>query len=100
MVSEKTIDEFVELVDKVRSEEARARLNKLNKIEQNEVLDKVLHKAYYGLGFYLDVKGKTLKDFGPVTREQLFAIGVAAQMKKTIAAKFEPFFIADVSFVA
>ena len=100
MVSKELIDEVVELVDSVKSTEARAKLNKLSRIEQNEVLDRVLQEAYYGLGFYLDIKGKLLKDYSPLVAEQLRSIGVAAQMQRTVAAKFEPFFIANVNFAA
>lgn len=100
MVSKEIIDEFVELVDSVRSTEARDKLNKLNKIEQNEVLDRVLQEAYYGLGFYLDIKGKFLKDYSPLVAEQLRSISAAAQMQRTVAARFEPFFVANIDFAA
>lgn len=77
MISEKTVAEFIELV-KASQEDAKARLSGFSKIEQNELLDKMVLADTNGvcLNFYLLIKkGKKAKveDYGPLQARVLSA---------------------------
>lgn len=77
MISEKTVAEFIELV-KASQEDAKARLSGFSKIEQNELLDKMVLADTNGvcLDFYLLIKkGEKAKveDYGPLQARVLSA---------------------------
>ena len=96
MISEEKIKMLVHLIDEDhQADMAKDIIDKMSKIEQNEALDRILYEAYYGLGFYMDYKGKTLKDFSPIVRETLFDVSIAAQQKYAAASEWKKFFSAN-----
>ena len=95
MISEKTVAEFIELV-KASQEDAKARLSGFSKIEQNELLDKMVLADTNGgvcLNFYLLVKkGEKAKveDYGPLQARVLSAASACdPENKKEEAASKE-----------
>ena len=86
MISEKTVAEFVELV-KASQEDAKARLSGFSKIEQNELLDKMVLADTDGvcLNFYLLIKkGEKAKveDYGPLQARVLSAASACDPVKE------------------
>ncbi len=93
MISEKTVAEFIELV-KASQEDAKARLSGFSKIEQNELLDKMVLADTDGvcLNFYLLIKkGKKAKveDYGPLQARVLSAASACDPENKKEAASKE-----------
>lgn len=90
MLAEEIINGLVYLIDEKKDQDAaKAIVNKMNRFERKEALDKIIVRALDGVDFYLDVLGKKEESLSFQEKEVLKRARISIEETKAKEAQLK-----------